>query len=163
MANQEGPVSVHVTDATKYQCPRCGSSRIQLRFTYLDPNLITDDETFAALLITFASGTSAQGIVALCHCGKEWVPFWYVFDVGASNGTAITMTNLVQATTANLLADYYLIYLGTNATDKGKYFTIASNTAADPTVITPDGSLHADTDGMFALTNILPLGFTLAT
>ena len=161
MANQEGPVSDHVTDATKYQCPRCGSSRIQLRKTYLDPNLITEDETFADLLITFATGTSAQGIVALCHCGKEWCPFWYVFDVGASDGTKIVMTNLDQATTANLLVDYYLVYLGVDATDKGKYFTIASNTAATPTHITPDGTINAATDGIFMLTNVLPLGFTL--
>ena len=163
MANPEGPVSTHVTDATKIQCPYCNGSRFQLSSTLDDPNDITQDEDFAALLITFASGTSAQGLVALCHCGREFVPFWAIYDVGASNGTTFTMTNIDQATTANLLAGKYLVYLGTDANDKGKYFIVGTNTAAAPTVITPTVAPHADTDGMFMLTNILPLGFTAAS
>lgn len=160
----EGITSPQVPDSTKIVCPRCNSSLLYLSSTLDDPNDIVRDLIFKALLITFASGNSAQGLVALCHaCGNEFVPWWVIFDVGASDGTAITMTNIDQATTANLLADYYLVYLGTDVNDVGKYFTIASNTAAAPTVITPDGTLHADTDGLFMLTNLLPVGFTLAT
>jgi len=163
-ANIEGPVSPLVTDVMKFQCENCNGSKFYISTTLDDPNDVVQAEIFAALLITYASGTSAQGIVALCvQCGHQQVPYWAVYDVGASDGTKIIMTNLDQATTANLLADYYLVYLGTDATDKGKYFTIASNTAAAPTHITPDGTLNAATDGMFMLTNILPVGFTLAT
>jgi len=163
MANPEGPISTHVADSTKIQCPRCGSSRIQISSLLDDPNDISQDTAFAALLITFASGTSAQGLVALCHCGKEWVPYWAIYDVGTSNGTTITMTNIDQATTANLLAGKYLVYLGTDANDKGKYFIVGTNTAAAPTVITTTVAPHGDTDGMFMLTNILPFGFTAAS
>jgi len=162
--NVQGIESDHVTDATKIVCSYCGSPELMLSSTMDDPNDITEDTDFAALLITFASGKSCQGLVGLCpNCGHEQVPFWYLLDVGTSNGTTITMTNLDQATTANLLADYYMIYLGADATDKGKYFTIASNTAAAPTVITPDGTVNANSDGWFLITNILPLGLTLAT
>ena len=161
--NVEGIASLHVPDSTKIVCPRCNSSLFYLSSTLDDPNDIVRDLIFKALLITFATGTSAQGLVALCHtCGNEFVPFWAIFDVGASDGTKIVMTNLDQATTANLLAGKYLVYLGTDANDKGKYFIVNTNTAAAPTHITPTVAPHADTDGMFMLTNILPLGFTVA-
>ena len=160
--NVGGPASAHVPDSTKIVCPRCNGTLFQISSTLDDPNDIVQDKIFAALLITFPSGASCQGLVAMClHCGNEFVPFWMLFDIGASNGTTITMTNLVTATTANLLADYYLAYLGTDATDLRKYFTIASNSAADPCVITPDGTINVATDGLFMLTNILPVGFTL--
>lgn len=160
----EGITSVNIPDSGKIVCPRCNSSNFYILGAFIDPNVIAQDLVFAALKITFASGTSAQGIAALCHnCGNEFVPYWFIFDVGASDGTKIVMTNLDAGTAANLLADYYLVYLGVDATDKGKYFTIASNTQAAPTHITPDGTLDAATDGIFMLTNVLPLGFTLAT
>jgi len=159
----EGITSKHVPDSTKIVCPRCNSTLLYLSSTMDDPNDITRDLIFKALLITFASGKSCQGLVALCHnCGNEFVPFWMLFDVGAADAGAITMTNLVQATTANLLAGKYLVYLGTDANDLGKYFIVATNTAADPTVITPTVAPHNDTDGLFMLTNRLPLGFELA-
>jgi len=161
-SNVEGPVSVHVPDSTKIVCPRCNGSNFQISNTLDDPNDITEDEVFAALKITFAEGTSAQGLVALCHCGNEFVPFWAIFDVGASDGTKIVMTNLDQITTANLLKDLYLVYLGTDVNDKGKYFIVNTNTVAAPTHITPTVAPNVATDGIFMLTNILPLGFALA-
>jgi len=154
MANPEGPVSPLVADSTKFQCSNCNGSKFYISTTIDDPADVTQDTVFAALLLTYASGTSAQGVVCLCaQCGVQQVPFWAIYDVGASNGTTFTMTNLVQATTANLLAGKYIAYLGTDANDKGKYFTISTNTAADPTVITPTVAPHADTDGMFMITN----------
>ena len=161
--NVGGPATAHVPDSTKIVCPRCNGTLFQISSTMDDPNDIARDLDFAALLITFASGTSCQGLVAMClHCGNEFVPFWAIYDVGASNGTTITMTNIDQATTADLLAGLYLVYLGEDVNDKGKYFIVDSNTAVASTVITTTVAPHADTDGMFMLTNILPVGFTAA-
>ena len=155
----EGIQSALVKDATKIACSYCGGTSFMLSSTMDDPNDVAGDTDFAALLITFASGTSCQGLVALCsECGHEQVPLWYMIDVGANTGAATTMTNLVQATTANLLAGLYLIPCV--GTDIGKYFTITSNTAADPTVITTSVAPNDDSDGVYIITNILPLGFT---
>ena len=160
--NVEGITSSHVPDSTKICCPRCNSTLLYLSSTLDDPNDITRDLDFAALLITFASGKSCQGLVALCHnCGNEFVPFWYLLDVVDSNGTTLTMTNLDQATTANLLAGVYMICLA--GTDVGKYFIVGTNTAAAPTVITTTVAPNADADGYFIITNILPVGFTVAS
>jgi len=110
--------STFVIDTNKIVCPYCNGTQMMLSNLMDDPNDITEDTVFAALLITITGG-SIQGLVALCkHCGHTHVPYWYLFDVGASDGTAITMTNLDQATTANLLAGAYMVYLGTDANDK---------------------------------------------
>lgn len=158
--NVEGPVSKHVPDSTKIVCPRCNSSNFQLSSTLDDPNDIVKDEVFKALLLTITGG-SIQGLVALCHCGNEFVPLWYLLDVGtAAVGGVITMTNLDQATTADLMAGLYAIPMV--GTDVGKYFIVASNTAAAPTVITMTVAPNADSDGIWMITNILPLGLTAA-
>ena len=162
MVNVQGTESEHVIDSTKIVCSYCGSPEIMLSTLMADPNVITEDTDFAALLITFASGKSCQGLVGLCpNCGHEQVPFWYLLDIGASNGTTITMTNLDQATTADLMAGLYAIPMV--GTDVGKYFIVATNTAAAPTVITPSVAPNIDCDGIWMITNILPLGLTLAT
>lgn len=126
-----------------------------------DPNDIAQDTNFAGLLLT-ATGGHFIGEVALCgQCGHEQVPFWFIHDVGASDGTSWTMTNLDQATTANLMAGLYIIC--DVGTDAGKYFTIATNTAAAPTVITPTVAPNADCDGLLIITNRLPTGYTAAS
>jgi len=161
--NIEGQESAHVLDAAKLTCPYCGGPEIMLTSLMDDPNDITNDTRFAALKITFASGTSCQGLVGLCaQCGHEWVPYWWLIDVGESNGTTITMTNLDQITTASLLKGAYMIYLGADANDHYQYFTIDTNTVAAPTVITTVVAPHLDTDGIFLITNILPIGFDAA-
>jgi len=157
----EGPESTHVTDAYKIKCPYCGGVKMMLSNLMDDPNDITGDTDFAALLLTITGG-SFQGLVALClQCGHEYVPYWRCQDVAASNGTTLTMTNLDQATTANLMAGLYLIPCV--GTDVGKYFIVDTNTAAAPTVITPTVAPNADCDGIWIITNILPLGLTEAT
>lgn len=160
--NVEGITSTHVPDSTKILCPRCNSSLLYLSSTLDDPNDITKDLIFAALLLSITDG-SIQGLVALCHnCGNEFVPLWYLLDTGtAAVGGAVTMTNLDQATTADLMAGLYAIPMV--GTDVGKYFIIASNTAVAPTVITMTVAPNADSDGIWMITNILPLGLTLAS
>jgi hypothetical protein len=126
-----------------------------------DPNDITQDTAFAALKLTIAGGVFF-GIVTMCaQCGHEQVPFWYCCDVAASNAGTLTMTNLDQATTANLMAGLYCYPLA--GTDIGKYFVIATNTAAAPTVITPTVAPNADCDGYWVITNLLPVGLTAAS
>ena len=160
-SNVGGPATVHVPDSTKIVCPRCNGTLFQISSTMDDPNDITKDLEFAALLLTIGGG-HFHGLVAMCvHCGNEFVPLWYLFDVAASDGAALTMTNLDQATTADLMVGLYAIPMV--GTDVGKYFTIATNTAATPTVITPSVAPNADGDGIWMITNILPLGLTAAS
>ena len=66
------------------------------------------------------------------------------------------MTDLVQATTANLMAGLYMIPMV--GTDVEKYFIIATITAADPTVIKPTIAPNIDYDGLLMITNRLPVG-----
>jgi ribosomal protein S27E len=160
-AGTYGVKSAHVTDATKIVCSNCGDTRFMLSSTIDDPNDITGDTEFAALLLTNA-GFPIFGLVALCeNCGHEQCHYWHIMDVAASNGGALTMTHLVQATTANLMAGLYCFPLA--GTDIGKYFTIATNTAADPTVITPTVAPNNDCDGYWVITNLLPVGLTAAS
>jgi len=160
--NKEGAEhSTFVIDSQKVVCPYCNGTQMMLSNLMDDPNDITQDTVFAALLISITGG-SIQGLVALCkHCGHTHVPLWYLFDVSASTGASQVMTNLDQATTANLLAGKYMIPCV--GTDVGKYFIVASNTAAAPTTITLTVAANNDCDGIWMLTNILPLGLTVAS
>ena len=159
VVNVEGPVSALVTDSVKFVCQNCNCVKFSVSTTMDDPADAANDDNFTNLLITYASGTSAQGIIGVClQCGHEQALFWQIFDVGANTGAATTMTNLVQATTANLLAGVYIMpFVGT---DVGKYFTVATNTAADPTVLTTSVAPNDDSDGMYCIQNWIPVGFT---
>lgn len=159
--NPEGGESIHVLDTNKLTCPNCNGVEIMLSDLMDNPNDITDDTDFAVLLLSITGG-SIQGFIGLCaQCGHEWVPLWYLFDVGATNAGVVTMTNLDQATTANLMVGLYMTpFVGT---DIGKYFIVATNTVATPTLITPTIAPNNDSDGVWMITNILPLGLTVAT
>ena len=162
MVNVEGPISGkgHVIDSAKFQCSNCNGSKMYISKTLDDPNDITQDTDFAALKLTITDG-HFFGLVVMCaQCGHEQVPFWYCIDTGTVGTTAITMTNLDQATTANLMAGLYMYPLV--GTDIGKYFIVATNTAATPTVITPTKDPADDGDGFWVITNILPVGLTAA-
>lgn len=159
MTDPAGVATPFVADSTKIQCPYCNGVYFQLSSTMDDPADL-EDTIFDALLIS-CTGGSFQGLVAACHCGRHFAPLWYCFDVAASNGTTLTMTNLDQATTANLMAGLYLIPMV--GTDVGKYFVVDTNTVATPTVITPTVAPNADGDGIWMITNILPLGLTAAS
>jgi hypothetical protein len=153
--------SAHVLDGALVQCDFCDGTMFRVSTTIDDPNDITGDTTFAALLLTNA-GFPIFSIVGQClDCGKEKVIAWYIMDVGANTGAATTMTHLVQATTADLMAGLYMFPLV--GTDIGKYFVIASNTAADPTVITTTIAPNDDSDGYWVITNLLPVGLTAAS
>ena len=162
----EGITSPQVPDSTKFVCPRCNSSLFYISSTLDDPIDITKDAAFAALMIH--SDNPIMGLVALCHnCGNEWVPLWYTFDEVATDGTDMTMTafdtdrdpGAGANAVADLCAGLFMVCLVDAGTDKGKYVTIATNTAADPAVITPQAH-NANGDGWWMITNILPVGLT---
>lgn len=158
----EGVQSTDVTDALKLVCPSCNGTRIQVRAAFMDANSATEGcAVFKALLLT-ATGGDFCCQIASCHCGHIWVPYWFIIDIAVSNGTTLTMTNLDQGTTANLMAGLYMIFVGDDANDTLEYFVIASNTAAAPTVITTVVAPHGDSDGAYVITNLLPTGMTAA-
>jgi len=160
--NVEGPVSEHVIDAQKIVCPRCNSSNFQISGTLQDPNTITKDKSFLGKHITITDG-HFHGLVVLCHCGNEFVPIWYCIDIGTADNAAgtVTMTNLDQGTVANQMTGLYMIPCV--GSDIGKYHVVATNTLATPTVITTDIAPADDGDGIWIITNILPLGLILAS
>jgi hypothetical protein len=162
MANPEGPVSPLVTDSAKYQCSRCNGSKFYISKTLDNFNDVAGATTEAALLLTNAGGKDIQALVGLCvQCGAEQVLWWVIFDVGTTNAGATTMTDLVQATTADLMAGLYGIPMV--GTDVEKYFIVSTNTAADPTVITWTVAPNNDSDGLWMITNRLPVGYTVAS
>jgi hypothetical protein len=150
----------HVLEAAMITCEQCGGAAWCVTTLMDDPNDITQDAAFAALDITITGGTF-QGLVAKCHyCGHEQVIFWYCIDVAVSDSGTLQMTNL-DAGTANTLEGYY-VYTDTG-TDAGKYTTIATHTAATPTVITTDVALNDDADGYVVISNIASTGYTAAS
>jgi len=72
---------------------------------------------------------------------------------------AVTMTDMV-AVTANLGAGLYAIPLDNDGTDIGDYFIVASNSDADPTVLTMERTPTGDEVGFWLITNLLPTGWT---
>ena len=160
--NVEGAISPLVIDSEKYQCSHCNGVEFMVSKTLDNFNDVALATREAALLLTNAGGKDIQALVGLCaQCGHEQVLWWIILDVGANTGAATTMTDLVQATTANLMAGLYMIPMV--GSDVEKYFIIASNTAADPTVITTTVAPNDDSDGLWMITNRLPVGYTVAT
>ncbi len=157
--NVEGITSPHVLDSTKIVCPRCNSVLLYLSSVMDDPNDIVRDLGFAAADISKGAGTDILGLVVLCHnCGNEFVPLWYVFDIGTFNGTTgLTGTDLDSGVINNLAGFWVCILVGT---DIGKYVEIASNSVADPTAIVLAFNVNNDADGIFMVTNIEPIGLT---
>jgi len=155
----EGITSPQVPDSTKIVCPRCNSTLFYVSSTLDDPNDIDKDREFADADISKGAGTDIIGQVALCHnCGNEFVPLWYVFDVGTFNGTTgLTGTDLDSGVINNLAGFFVCILVGT---DIGKYVEIASNSVADPTAIVLAFNVNNDADGIFMVTNIEPIGLT---
>jgi hypothetical protein len=151
----EGTQFNHITDANKRVCERCGGTEFCILAAHADPNSSLDTtaaSTFADYAITCTGGNINGTVYGCMQCGQEQADFW-VIDVGASTGAAITMTNL-DASVANGLAGCYVIV--DDGTDAGKYYIIASNTAAAPTVITVTVATNNDEDGTMVITNKLP-------
>lgn len=162
----EGAESVHVTDSAKYQCPYCDGVQFMISTTLDEADDITEDTVHADLLLTNAGNYDTLGLVVLCtQCGRESVPWWIMLDICTGVATkAVTMTNMVQATTADLAEGLYAIPLDNDGTDVGLYYIVATNTAADPTVLTMTIASADDSEkGFWLITNLAPTGWTAAT
>ena len=161
--NIEGPVSALVTDAMKVQCDKCNGVKFSISSTFDNINNVAS-AVESALGLTNVGVEDIQGTVLLClQCGVQQIGHVSIFDIAAgAAAAAITMTNLVS-TSANNLAGWYMVYLDAAGTDTGKYSVIASNTAADPTVITVTVATNNTEVGYYWITNWLPLGFTATT
>ena len=156
----EGTVSALVTDTTKHKCWYCGGTRFMYPTTIDDFNDVGEDINAVAYLVTITGG-SIQAEVLLCDtCGQQNIGNWYITDTSATTAAAHTMTNL-DASSANGLAGVYMFPCV--GTDIGKYFIVASNTAASPTVITTTVAANNDSDGIWVITRFLPVGLTVAT
>ena len=155
-----------MVDAQKVQCDYCQGTEFQISTLMDDPNDIepkhlTEDfpPTFGDLLLTIGGG-SFQGLVGMCSgCGHLKILLWYCIDVGTTDANVTTMTNLDQATTADLMKGLYGIPM--TGTDAGDYFVIDSNTAVEGTVITWEVNPSGDEDAIWMITNTLPFGLTL--
>ncbi len=158
----EGIQSKLVKDTTKVGCWYCGSTSF-MPSSLLDDGNDTPDTNFAALSITITGG-SIQGLIGICdNCGQENVIDWHINDIATGAvAAAVTMTNL-DASVANGLAGFYAVYHDAAGTDTGLYYTIASNTAAPPTVITMTIATNSNEAGMWTIQKYLPLGLTAAS
>jgi hypothetical protein len=126
----------------KVQCDKCNGVKFSISSTFDNPN---DVASFTSLGLTNAGNEDIQGTVLLClQCGVQQIGHISIFDIVAgAAGAAFTMTNLVS-TSANNLTGWYMVYLDAAGTDTGKYYTISTNTAADPTVITTSVASNND-------------------
>lgn len=146
-SNVEGAIGAILTDVLKEVCENCNGVEFMFSLTFDDVNDVKGD--LADLGITCTGGIIC-GLVLMCaQCGHEQTRLAWIADIAASDGTALTMTNL-DSSVANNLAGYFAICLV--GTDVGKVFTIASNTAAAPTVITTSVAPNLDADGYFLIT-----------
>lgn len=161
----EGAKSAHVLDAAKYKCPYCGGVKFMISTTLDEADDIVQDTVHAALKLTNDGAYDTLGLVVLCvQCGHESVPWWLMFDIATgAAGAAVTMTNMVQATTADLAEGLYALYLDAAGTDTGLYYVVTTNTAADPTVLTMTIATNNDEAGFWCITNLAPTGWTAAS
>ncbi|MCP3685850.1 MAG: hypothetical protein GY861_24640 [bacterium] len=164
MANiPSGTQGTYVLDSNKFVCPNCNGTFFQISQTFDEEDDINSPNV-TALTVTNAGTTDTLAVPVLCQsCGEEQASLVMMFDICAgAAAAAITMTNMVE-TSANSLAGWYAIYLDAAGTDTGLYYTIASNTAADPTVITLSVATNNDEVGYWLILNWLPVGWTAAS
>jgi hypothetical protein len=144
--NIEGAVHALLTDATKIHCEECNGTTFQVSWQ-LDENTDLPATAATALLWENSTPSGAQGnmqtIVMLCQCGKILGKLAWCIDTCSACATPAVTTTHIAAAAANGLTGLYLTPLG--GTDAGSHFTISSNTAADPTVITLSTAINNDT------------------
>ena len=149
--NIEGPVNALLTDLNKYQCEFCNGTTFQLG-DQLDENTDFPTDTKAYLWensTPTAPYANMQTIPLLCQCGRVVGALAWCLDVVSAMATPAVTTTHIAAAVANGLVGLYLMPLG--GTSVGIQFPIASNTLADPTVITVTGAINDDSNGEIIL------------
>lgn len=149
--NIEGVIHKLLVDSNKIQCEFCNGSTFQLAFQ-MDENTDLPSDTKAYLWensTPSAPEGNMQTMVLLCQCGKiSGKLVWCLDTISVMATPAVTATHIAAAA-ANGLVGLYLTPLG--GTSKGISFPIASNTLADPTVITVTGAINDDSNGELML------------
>jgi len=147
--NVEGPVHALLKDTEKHVCEFCNGSLFQIGVPAADENtdLPTDTKAYdwenSAPTLPYGN---MQTLKLLCKCGKMSGLLLFCFDVASVMATpVVTATHIACAVAADNLKGLYLTPLG--GTSKGISFPVASNTKADPTVITVTGAINDDTLG----------------
>lgn len=155
--NVEGPAHSLLTDAMKHVCEFCNSSLFYIADTDSDENTDLSYDTKAwkweNSAPTLPHGNMCTLKIMCASCGKVSGKLLFCFDVCSICATpAVTATHIACVAAgippaggggANNLAGLYLTPLGGG--DAGKSFLIASNTEADPTVITVSSAINNNT------------------
>lgn len=151
--NVEGPAHSLLRDNKKHVCEFCNGSLFYLADTDADENTDLPADTKAWKWENSAPTLpygNMQTLKLLCTCGKISGKLLFVFDLASIVATpVVTATSIACKSVAtggggaNNLKGLYLTPLG--GSDAGKSFLIASNTEADPTVITLDSAINNDT------------------
>lgn len=147
MGNEEGALHRLLTDANKFTCERCNGTQFYVGGPATDENTDLAANTKAYLwensTPTLPYGNMNTVLMLCAQCGFMQGKLAFAFDVCSAMATPAVTTTHIAAVAANGLAGLYLTPLG--GTSKGVSFVIASNTAADPTVITVTGAINDDT------------------
>jgi len=142
-----------VTDLLKHVCEFCNGTLFQIVAPEADENTDLPVDTKAWKwensdpTLPYAN---MQTLKLLCTCGKVSGLLLFVFDVTSVMATPVVTATHIACTAAvpgpgggaNNLAGLYLTPLA--GASAGISFIIASNTEADPTVITVTGAINDD-------------------
>jgi len=157
----EGIKSALLPDTSKKACDYCGGTSFMInKLICDDPADIAGATAFAALDITKGAGSDPIGQILLCdQCGHEQLGQVIIFDVCTFTGAETTpaLTDLDCGIINNLAGWWFVCLVGD---DLGKYVSIASNSVADPTVLTLAFAVADNADGICFVTNIEPVGLT---
>ena len=150
MANPEGPVGPLLTDANKFLCEHCNGAKFYVGGPQTDENTDLRAETVAYAwensAPTLPHGNFNTVILLCAQCGFVSGRLAFAFDVCSAMTTpAVSATHIACAVVADNLKGLYLTPLG--GTSAGVSYLIASNTKADPTVITVAAGINDNTNG----------------
>lgn len=145
--SKEGAQHPLLLHADKLVCEFCNGTTFQVKGPSAVENTTLPTTTKAYLwensLPTLPYG-NMQTMTLLCQCGQVMGKLLFCFDLASIMATpVVTATHIACVTTVNNLKGLYLTPLA--GTSKGLSFIIASNTIADPTVITVTGAINDDT------------------
>lgn len=151
--NVEGFAHRLLTDALKHVCEFCNSSLFYIVNTDSDENTNLPADTKAYLWensTPTAPYANMETLKIMCaSCGKISGKLIWCLDVVSAMATPAVTATHISAAVANGLTGLYLTPLG--GTSVGISFPIASNTLADPTVITVTGAINDDSNGEIIL------------
>ena len=147
MGNQEGAIHSLLADSNKIRCERCYGTQFYVGGPATDENTDlpaqTDAYAWENSAPTLPHGNMNTVVMMCSQCGFLMGKLAFCFDVCSAMTTPAVTATHIAGVAANGLAGLYVTPLG--GTSAGVSFVIASNTAADPTVITVTGAINDNT------------------